>query len=120
MTDDTNPYEARLALFSFFPYMLALALGFIAQTVMWSYEDLADAGSLLHIGGGILIWLVALLIIAIGDKARQIVVHGADRPWDKPSPGILDRLLMLCLRYLGVFLIVLVVITIFVISLPLR
>ena len=113
-----NPYTGRLRMFAFFPYVLALGLAFIAQSLIWSFTDLGDLDSLLRISGGVLIWVMALLAIAVGDRARQVQVHGATAPWDKPDPSFLDSMLLLSLRHLGVFMLAVALVVLVAIWLP--
>lgn len=118
MAETKNPYEARLAMFTFFPYALALGSAFIAQSLIWSFTDLGDLDSLLRIGGGVLIWVIALFAVAVADRARQVHVHGATPPWEKRDRGLLDSLLLLSLNHLGVFLLAVALVVFVAIWLP--
>jgi hypothetical protein len=119
MSNSDEDLAARLKLFAFFPYVLALGLGILAQTLMWSYTDFAEPSSLIRFGGGVVVWLIAFTAVALGDRARQVLVNHAPAPWDKADPGRLDRLLTICLNHVRVFLLVVAAVTFVVIWLPL-
>ncbi len=108
--------EGRLRLFAFFPYLLALALIVLAQTFMWSYDDLGDSPP--HLIFGLIVWSSALVAVGLGDRALHVLVRGGDPPWEKTQPGPLDRLLLLCLTNLGIFLSFVAVMTLMAVSLP--
>ncbi len=119
MSSGRDVREARLRLFAFFPYVLALGLGFIAQTLMWANTDPFTARAMPRVAGGIFVWFLAFTVMALGERARNIVVDGGDAPWDKPNPRVLDRVLQLSLDHLGAFIAVTGMVALLAVWLPL-